>query len=398
MDIKHSMDEHKSQNVVILGSTGSVGCSTLDVIRLNQDKYSIYALTANSQLDKLFEQCIEFKPKYAILLDKQKAKLLKENLIKHSINTIVLDDALNLNEVVAEPEVDIVMSAIVGCVGLLPTLNAIKANKKVLLANKESLIVGGKLMIDALYNSSALMIPVDSEHSAIFQCLQGNLLTQNNIINRIILTASGGPFRTLSKDEIKHVSVADALKHPNWSMGRKITIDSSTLMNKGLEVIEAYWLFGQNLDQIDVVIHPQSIIHSMVEYIDGSVMAQLGTPDMKTPIAYALAYPQRINSGSSKLDFTTLKQLTFEEPDYNKFPCLQLAFNAIRGGVAMPAVLNAANEVAVSAFLDNKISFYSISDLIDSAMNKFSYTTFNSIEEVLELDQIVREYTTSKIF
>lgn len=382
----------KKQNVVILGSTGSIGSSTLEVIKLNNDKYNVFALVANSNIEKLFNQCLEYKPQYAVILDKNKADDLQYKLNNNDIGTIVFCNDIDIINLVEHSDTDIVMSAIVGSKGLLSTYAAIKANKKVLLANKESLITGGKLIIDALAQSHATLIPVDSEHNAIFQCLYGGLDESINQVSRIILTASGGPFLDHSIHALKNVSVEEALKHPNWLMGKKITIDSSTLMNKGLEVIEAYWLFGQNLSKIDVIIHPQSIIHSMVEYEDSSILAQLGSPDMKTPIAYALAYPKRIISGSKKLDFTTISNLTFYPPDYTRFPCLQLAFNALVDGGAMPAILNAANEVAVEAFLERKIGFYGISETIKKAMYKFGAIHFNSIDEVIAIDTEVRHF------
>lgn len=380
------------QQVVILGSTGSVGCNTLNVIREHLDKYTIFALSANNQVDKLFEQCVEFKPQYAVLPNPSLAKVLQEKLVRHSLTTKVLAEVNDLSALVQFPEVDIVMSAIVGSTGLLPTLNAVIAGKKVLLANKESLIVGGKLIIEAAKKSKSTIIPVDSEHSAIFQCLSAGYETEPNLIKRIILTASGGPFRNFSQEELCGVNAAQAIKHPNWSMGKKISVDSSTLMNKGLEVIEAYWLFGTGLDKIDVVVHPQSIIHSMVEYIDNSIIAQLGTPDMKTPIAYALAYPKRITSGSPQLDFATLSNLTFEKPDYTRFPCLNLAFTALKVGGIAPAVLNAANEIAVAAFLMDKIKFYDINRIIASTMEHFGSKNFNSVEEIIEVDKEARSY------
>jgi 1-deoxy-D-xylulose-5-phosphate reductoisomerase len=297
-------------------------------------------------------------------------------------------------------EVDIVMSAIVGSKGLLPTYAAIKANKKVLLANKESLVTGGKLINAALASGTAQLIPVDSEHSAIFQALpydyQQNTTAMASV-NKIILTASGGPFLKFTHEELTKVTPEMAIKHPNWLMGKKISVDSSTLMNKGLEVIEAYWLFGSALDKIEVVVHPQSIIHSMVEYIDGSIIAQLGAPDMKTPIAYALAYPQRITSGSEKLDFAKLCNLTFEEPDYARFPCLKLAFNALKSGGVAPAVLNAANEVAVAAFLANQIGFYDINALIQNSLDHFGDREFMTIDEIIDIDSQTREYTQKLI-
>lgn len=382
------------QQVVILGSTGSIGCSTLDVIRHHQDKYTITALTANSDADKLLSQCLEFKPKYAILLDKSKAIYLDGQLKKHNSITKLLVDKADLVSIVQLPEVDVVMSAIVGSHGLLPTYSAILAGKKVLLANKESLVAGGRLITEALKNNPySSLIPVDSEHSAIFQSLPSDFTTKMSSINKIILTCSGGPFRALSLDELSKVTPEMAVKHPNWSMGKKISVDSSTLMNKGLEVIEAYWLFGIGLDKIEVVLHPQSIIHSMVEYIDGSIVAQLGTPDMKTPIAYALAYPNRIISGSPKLDFSVLSALTFEQPDYKRFPCLELAYTALKNGRASPAVLNAANEVAVELFLEGKISFYQITQLIESAMQYFGSIDYSTIAEIIEIDLAVRDYT-----
>ena len=299
--------------VAILGSTGSIGTSTLEVISHNFDKYQVVALTANKDADKLLSQCIKFNPKYAVLLDKSKASFLEAQLKKNNLRTKLLTNSEDLSYVVQLDEVDIVMSAIVGSHGLLPTYSAILAGKRVLLANKESLVAAGRLIMDALKsNPKASLIPVDSEHSAIFQSLPNDFTQNTTGVNKIILTASGGPFREFSKAELEIVTPEMAIKHPNWSMGKKISVDSSTLMNKGLEVIEAYWLFGTGLDKIEVVVHPQSIIHSMVEYIDGSIVAQLGSPDMKTPIAYALSYPDRIVSGSSKLDFSTLSS-TIEE-------------------------------------------------------------------------------------
>ncbi len=388
------------QNVVVLGSTGSIGCNTLEVIKLHTDKYQVFALSANSNMEKLLSQCILFKPKYVILLDQSKSILLKQQLQANKLNTVVYTTTNDIAEIVKLAEVDIVMSAIVGSYGLLPTYNAVCAGKKVLLANKESLVAGGKLIIQALKkNPTAQLIPVDSEHSAIFQALAMNNGIEENKqqLNRIILTASGGPFRGYSKNQLLRVTASDAVKHPNWTMGKKISVDSSTLMNKGLEVIEAYWLFGVELDKLEVVVHPQSIIHSMVEYIDGSIIAQLGTPDMKTPIAYALSYPQRIISGSPKLDFSKVAAFTFEKPDYENFPCLGLAYYALKEGKGSSAVLNAANEVAVAAFLEDKITFHSISDLIEKVMQNFSSADYASIDEVLTLDQEARAYTESLI-
>jgi len=385
------------QKITILGSTGSIGTSTLEVIALNRDLYEVFALVAHSSVDKLLQQCVMFTPQYAILLDSTKAEQLKTQLALHNVKTQVLSGKDDVIHVVTATEVDIVMSAIVGSQGLLPTYSAIIANKKVLLANKESLVAAGGIMTAALNASNAQLIPIDSEHSAIFQSLDNKETRDISHVSRIILTASGGPFLHKSIDELKQVSVDEALKHPNWVMGRKITIDSSTLMNKGLEVIEAYWLFGQDLDKIDVVVHPQSIIHSMVEYIDGSIIAQMGVPDMKTPIAYGLSYPERILSGSKKLDFTQLANLTFFAPDYIKFPCLKLAFEALKSGYAYPAILNAANEVAVEAFLNKQIKFYDISNIIDTTMNKFNAPQCNSVADIIELDHSVRRLVTETL-
>ncbi|HLX54840.1 MAG TPA: 1-deoxy-D-xylulose-5-phosphate reductoisomerase [Aquella sp.] len=384
------------KNITILGSTGSIGCNTLEVIRLHPDKYKITALTAGGNLDKLFEQCVEFKPEYAVILDEEKSKVLADKLKLHNLSTKVLSKTSDLVVVATLEQVDIVMSAIVGSSGLLPTLAAIKAGKKVLLANKESLVAGGKIINQALNNcKAAKLIPVDSEHSAIFQSLPLNFSVTE--INKIILTASGGPFRSFSKEQLCDVTPEQAIKHPNWCMGKKISVDSSTLMNKGLEVIEAYWLFGVGLDMIDVVVHPQSIIHSMVEYVDCSIVAQLGTADMKTPIAYALAYPQRIASGSKRLDFMAASTLTFEKPDYDKFPCLQLAFDALKAGGVAPAVLNAANEIAVSSFLEHRIKFYDINAIISRTMAAFAHHDYNSVEEIIDIDHQARMHALSMI-
>jgi len=387
------------QNVVILGSTGSIGCNTLNVIELHPGKYKIIALTANSNVDKLLEQCIKFKPEYAVLLDVAQANHLKDQLKLNQINTVVLTKPDDLLHIVTLTETDIVMSAIVGSAGLLPTYSAITAGKKVLLANKESLIAGGNLITAALKNSkTAKLIPVDSEHSAIFQSLPSNFVANgNDTVNKIILTASGGPFRTLTREQLINVKAEQALLHPNWNMGKKVSVDSSTLMNKGLEVIEAYWLFGLALDKIEVVVHPQSIIHSMVEYIDSSVIAQLGTPDMRTPIAYALAYPDRIASGSKTLDFATMSNLTFEKPDYERFPCLNLAFSALKVGGVAPAVLNAANEIAVAAYLKDQIKFYDISAINQATLDHFAHQDYNSIEEVIAIDHQARIYAKNLV-
>ena len=385
-----------SKKIVILGSTGSIGTSTLNVIRINKDRYQVFALTANANVDLLLQQCVEFKPKYAVILNPNLALTLKNKLIAHNINTEVLATQEDIIHIVTNADVDIVMSAIVGAAGLQPTYMALKTGKKVLLANKESLIAGGQVIIDALNsNSKSQLIPVDSEHNAIFQSLPHNYNRQNpdKSINKIILTASGGPFRLMSRTELQHVTPEQAVKHPNWNMGQKISVDSATLMNKGLEVIEAYWLFGVDLNKIEVVVHPQSIIHSMVEYIDGSIIAQLGTPDMKTPIAYAMAYPDRISSGSKYLDFSTIANLSFEQPDMLRFPCLRLAFEALKLGGIAPAVVNAANEIAVAKFLNHEIKFYDIPAKIEQALHHFGAQKYSNIDEIIEIDKEVREFT-----
>ncbi len=386
------------QNIVILGSTGSIGKSTLNVIDLNLDKYTIYALVANNDVEGLFNQCIKYKPKYAIIANTDKYAQLCQLIKDSRLNTQVLAGDLAIAEIVGHEDVDIVMSAIVGSKGLLPTYKALQHGKKVLLANKESLVAGGKLIMDARKNHpQAMLLPVDSEHNAIFQCLPENYLVNKTQINKIILTASGGPFRCYTREQLINISSKEAIKHPNWSMGRKISVDSSTLMNKGLELIEAYWLFDIPLDKIDVIIHPQSIIHSMVEYIDGSILAQMSTPDMQIPIAYSLAYPNRIKSGSKSLDFTSLSNLSFEKPDLDKFPCLRLAIESLQHGKAMPLILNAANEIAVDAFLQDNIGFYDINRIVEKAMQQFNNYDYNSVDDVLQIDHEVRRFSQTLI-
>lgn len=386
------------QNIVILGSTGSIGKSTLDVIDLNRDKYQVYALVANSDVLSLVQQCIKYKPKYVIIANPLKFDELNQLIIGANLTTKVSAGSLEVAEIVKHDDVDIVMSAIVGSQGLLPTYNALTHGKKVLLANKESLVAGGRLMIDAKNsNPYASLLPVDSEHNAIFQCLPHDYTNNQKAVNKIILTASGGPFRCHTREQLVGISSSEAIKHPNWSMGKKISVDSSTLMNKGLELIEAFWLFDLPLEQIDVVVHPQSIIHSMVEYVDGSILAQMGTPDMKTPIAYSLAYPERISSGSKYLDFTSISSLTFEKPDFERFPCLQLAFEALKIGRALPLVLNAANEIAVEAFLNEKIGFYDINCIVERAMKKFDSYDYTSVDDVLKIDNETRQYAITLI-
>jgi 1-deoxy-D-xylulose-5-phosphate reductoisomerase len=388
----------KQQNIVILGSTGSIGVNTLAVIKQYSNLYNVYGLVANSNVDLLIQQCINFKPNFVILMDKTKYSHCKDQLIKYNLNDVkLLNSEKDILDLVCSQDTDIVMSAIVGAKGLLPTYYAIKSDKKVLLANKESLIIGGKLIIEALkIVKNGQLIPVDSEHSAIFQALHVNNFNYEEV-NRIILTASGGPFRNFTHEQLKLVTVDDALNHPNWKMGSKITIDSSTLMNKGLEVIEAFWLFGQNIDKIDVIIHPESIIHSMVEFIDGSIISQMGLPDMKTAIAYAINHPKRFSLDTPKLNFNTLNKLTFQEVDYNKFPCLKLAIESIKTNPDLPTIMNAANEIAVNAFLNKKIKYLDIYNVINTVMNGITTPNITLIEDIITLDMEIREKTTTII-
>ena len=380
------------QNLTILGSTGSIGTSTLDVVARHQDKYQVIALTAHRQVDLLFRQCIQFKPSYAVLLDETAAVQLRGLLSDAGADTEVLCGVDALAEVCVLPEVDAVMAAIVGAAGLRPTLAAAHAGKKILLANKETLVMAGNVFMDAVRASGSALLPIDSEHNAIFQALphgyQGDMKISG--VRRILLTASGGPFRNTPLEELKLVTPEQACAHPNWVMGRKISVDSASMMNKGLEVIEAHWLFNAGADDIQVVIHPQSVIHSLVEYVDGSVLAQLGNPDMRTPIAYGLAYPERIASGVGALDLFKVARLDFVAPDFERFPCLALAYQALRTAGTAPAILNAANEIAVAAFLDRKIAFLDIPHVIEAALNALPVNAVNSLEDVLAADEDAR--------
>ena len=381
------------QKIVIFGSTGSIGISTLDVLRLHPDKYQVFALTGHKNLELLFKQCVEFKPQYALIQDILLAQVLSKRLHDLEIKTKVLHKSSDLTYLASHQEVDVVMSAIVGSAGLIPTYQAAKHGKRILLANKESMVAAGKLITDTAKANNASLIPVDSEHNAIFQALPFGYSSLDQVgVNKIILTASGGPFLNTRYVELQKVTAAQAIKHPNWSMGQKISVDSSTLMNKGLEVIEAFWLFNARIEQIEVVIHPQSIIHSMVEYIDSSIIAQLGSPDMKTPIAYALAAPERIISGSAKLNFAQLKALTFAEPDYQRFPCLKIALEGLKYGGNACAIINAANETAVEKYLANQHGFYDIPALINRALDKFAAQSIHTIEEIIALDIEVKKY------
>ena len=386
-------------HITLLGSTGSIGVSTLDVVARHPDRYRIVALTAQRQDEILFEQCVSCRPRYAVMLEDAAAARLSRRIAAAGLKVEVLSGAAALEQVASLPEVDTVMAAIVGAAGLLPTLAAARAGKKILLANKETLVMAGRIFMDAVRQHAATLLPIDSEHNAIFQALPGgyagNLAASG--VSKILLTASGGPFRSNSLAELQHVTPEQACAHPNWVMGRKISVDSATMMNKGLEVIEAHWLFNAPADTIQVVIHPQSVIHSMVQYVDGSVLAQLGNPDMRTPIAFALAYPERIEAGVAPLDLVKLATLNFEAPDVERFPCLALAYQALRAGGTAPAVLNAANEVAVAAFLDKKISFLAIPGLIEQVLAKLPVTTVNTLDDVLTADVAARSVTQELI-
>ncbi|HSR01528.1 MAG TPA: 1-deoxy-D-xylulose-5-phosphate reductoisomerase, partial [Methylophilaceae bacterium] len=348
----------------------------------------------NTNVSVMLQQCLRYKPSFAVMLDKDAAKLLQEALVKENITTKVLTGISSLEDVSSDAEVDIVMAAIVGAAGLRPAMAAANTGKRILLANKETLVMAGKLFMDAVKKGGASLLPIDSEHNAIFQVMPPRHLNHlvDGGIRKIILTASGGPFRQYTQEQIAVATPDLALKHPNWVMGAKITIDSASLMNKGLEVIEAHWLFNAKPEQIEVVVHPQSVIHSMVEYIDGSVLAQLGNPDMRTPIAYGLAYPERIEAGVSSLDFLKVGKLEFEAPDTSRFPCLKLAYDALKAGGTASTILNAVNEVAVNAFLSGKIHFTGIPDLIASALNQMSIETVSSIEHLTETDEKARFY------
>jgi 1-deoxy-D-xylulose-5-phosphate reductoisomerase len=384
------------QKLTILGSTGSIGVSTLDVLARHPDRYRVHALSAHSRVAELAEQCRRFAPRVAVVGSEAAAAQLRALLKAQALDTEVAWGEDALCAIASAEECDAVMAAIVGAAGLAPTLAAARAGKKVLLANKEALVMSGQLFMDAVSGHGATLLPIDSEHNAIFQCLPGNFARKPAAhgIAKILLTASGGPFLNRAVETLDAVTPEEAVAHPNWVMGRKISVDSATMMNKGLEVIEAHWLFGASAEQIDVVIHPQSVIHSMVSYVDGSVLAQLGNPDMRTPIAHALAYPERIASGVAPLDLTTLAQLRFERPDFKRFPCLKLAYDALRAGGSAPAVLNAANEVAVEAFLAGRIGFRMIDQLIARVMDSLPHQAVADIAAVLEQDRRARSLAT----
>ncbi len=380
--------------ISILGSTGSIGGSTLDVVRRHRDRFRVVALTANRRADRLLEQCLEFRPQLAVLADGTAAQALRAGLAREGCDTQVRSGSEALEEAAAVPEANCVMAAIVGGVGLLPTLAAVRAGKRVLLANKEALVMAGHLFMAEVSAGGAELVPIDSEHNAIFQCLPARFRAGAGVsdsgVRRILLTASGGPFRETPLQALETVTPEQAVAHPNWVMGRKISVDSATMMNKGLEVIEACWLFGTTPAQIEVVLQPQSVVHSMVEYVDGSVLAQLGNPDMRTPIAHALGLPQRLESGAPPLDLFEVGRLDFERPDNERFPCLGLAAEAWQAGRSGPVVLNAANEIAVQAFLDGQIRFPRIARVIEATLGKLGAPEASSIEEVVALDARAR--------
>jgi 1-deoxy-D-xylulose-5-phosphate reductoisomerase len=378
----------KIQKVTILGATGTIGVNTLDVISQHPHRFEVFALTANQNVDAMFNQCQKFHPRYAVMLEEQAAEQLSVKLKQARSSTEVLGGISSLEYVSAHQDVDAVMAAIVGAAGLKPSIAAAKAGKRILLANKETLVMAGSIFMQAVDEGGATLLPIDSEHNAIFQAMPNDkrISLMDGGVKKILLTASGGPFRQSTCEALKQVTVKQALNHPNWVMGPKITIDSATLMNKGLEVIEAHWLFNASPDQIEVVVHPQSVIHSMVEYIDGSVLAQLGHPDMRTPIAYALGYPERIESGVSSLDLFKIAHLDFEAPDTHKFPCLRLAFDALRAGGNAAAIVNAANEVAVEAFIKEKIGFTDIPALIESVLENSKIMPVTDLEMLVSSD------------
>lgn len=386
--------------VCVLGATGSIGLSTLDVISRHPDRYQVYALTAFDKHQDMFTLCERFKPEWAVMVDPDAAQQLELKLKNAGLAVRVLSGADALVQAASAPEVDIVMAAIVGAAGLPASLAAASSGKKILLANKESLVMSGELFMKEVERNSAVLLPIDSEHNAIFQCLPGSYrcgAALKDDVRRIILTASGGPFRGFSRQQIEAVTVAQACKHPNWSMGQKISVDSASLMNKGLELIEACWLFNIQPSQIDVHVHPESIIHSMVEYQDGSVIAQMGNPDMRTPIAYGLAWPERIDSGVSSLDLFTVCSLRFERPDHEVFPCLRLAEQAFNAGGTACATLNAANEIAVDAFLKGNIPFHKIPDIISRVLSVAPGHAVDSISDVLNADHLARQLAEEEI-
>jgi 1-deoxy-D-xylulose-5-phosphate reductoisomerase len=381
------------KGICILGATGSIGVSTLDVIARHASLYKVIALTANTNIDALYEQCMEHHPEVVVVVDESKAQFFREKIINSAISDIkVLSGTYALEQVATLDSVDSVMAAIVGAAGLLPSLAAAKAGKTILLANKEALVMSGNIFMQAVAESGAQLLPIDSEHNAIFQCMPAGYKSgmQTKQARRILLTASGGPFREMPIAQMSTVTPDQAVAHPNWDMGRKISVDSATMMNKGLEMIEACILFAMTPDQIQVVIHPQSVIHSMVDYVDGTVLAQMGNPDMRIPIAYSMAWPERFDSGVAPLNIFDVRRMDFEEPNLERFPCLGLAYRAVNEGGIMPTVLNAANEIAVDAFLNEQIRFTDIPVIIERCMDSVVVKPADSLDIVLEADQHAR--------
>jgi 1-deoxy-D-xylulose-5-phosphate reductoisomerase len=385
------------QHLTILGSTGSIGVSTLDVVARHPQRFRVMALSAQRRIDTLLAQCKQFQPRFAVVTDVAAARTLEQQVMEAGLDTRVLGGIEALEMISSLPEVDTVMAAIVGIAGLRPTLAAATAGKKVLLANKESLVTAGGLFMDTVRRHGATLLPIDSEHNAVFQSLPGNFNgdLSHAGVRRILLTASGGPFRTLAQENFDDITPEQACAHPNWVMGRKISVDSATMMNKGLEVIEAHWLFGAPAERIEVVVHPESIVHSMVEYVDGSVIAQLGNPDMRTPIAHALAYPERISNGVDFLDLAAAGTLRFERPDTQRFPCLALAYDALRAGNGAATVLNAANEIAVERFLEQRLNYADIPRLIHSVLDEVHAPPARVLADIMSLDHEARERARS---
>lgn len=393
------------KNLCILGSTGSIGKSTFSVVEHNPDKYRVFALVGGKNVALMTEQAVQFQPKFAAMDDENAAKKLAENLKNAGLSTEVVSGQKAICELAAHPKVDQVMAAIVGAAGLLPTLSAVQAGKTVLLANKESLVTCGQIFIDEAKKSGAKLLPVDSEHNAIFQSLPPEAQQKVGFcplaelgVSKIILTGSGGPFRTKPLDEFSSITPKQAVAHPNWSMGKKISVDSATMMNKGLEYIEARWLFNASAEEMEIIIHPQSIIHSMVRYIDGSVIAQMGNPDMRTPIAHTMAYPERINAGVAPLDFFKLKELTFIEPDFARYPNLKLAIDAFAEGQYATTAMNAANEVAVEAFLNEQIRFTDIVTVNRATVENIAPIAVREVADVLHIDKLAREVAQQQVF
>ena len=381
------------RKICILGATGSIGTQTLDVLREQKEDFLLHSISSNKNAAKTKEIIDEFMPAYVTVMDSAACSEVKDHCKRNNYKTEVFQGMAGLNAIASMPEVDMVVTSVVGMIGLEPTMHAIKAGNDIALANKETLVAAGELVMAEARKHGVKILPVDSEHGAVFQCLQGN---EKSDAANLLLTASGGPFRGKSREELQDITVDEALSHPNWNMGRKISIDSATLMNKGLEVIEAHWLFDMPYDNINVIVHPQSIIHSMVEYVDGSILAQLSNPDMRLPIQYALNFPARKKSVIKKLDFFELQSITFEKPDMSTFGCLKLAYEAGKAGGTMPAILNAANEAAVALFLNKKIKFLDLERIIEDCMARFASSEKFTIEDVISLDREVKQYVFKK--